>query len=178
MGQSTRQTRTSPPAAQKRTDVRVIGASLYLIPVQTRVPLKFGPETLTSVTCARVRIEIRDKDGRTAHGWGETPLSVQWAWPSTLSVAERQDAMIRFCKELTTALSQADVWGHPLEIGHSFLQTLLPALRLRFNEGADPSRRIPLLASLVCLSAFDIALHDAFGVLHDCLLYTSDAADE
>jgi hypothetical protein len=39
----------------KPTDIRVVGAALYFLPVRTRVPLKFGPETLTEVTCARVQ---------------------------------------------------------------------------------------------------------------------------
>jgi hypothetical protein len=64
------------PAIETRTDVRVVGAELYLLPVHTRVPLKFGAETLQTVTCARVRLQVRDRGGRTASGWGETPLSV------------------------------------------------------------------------------------------------------
>ena len=43
------------------TDVRPVAAALYFLPVQTRVPLKFGPETLTSVTCARVRLRVEDR---------------------------------------------------------------------------------------------------------------------
>ncbi|MEX0642040.1 MAG: hypothetical protein WD468_05035, partial [Pirellulales bacterium] len=125
------------PAVEKRTDIRVVGAALYLLPVHTRVPLKFGSETLTSVTCARVRLEVRDREGRTACGWGETPLSVQWAWPSALSSAERHESMVRFCKELVSAWSEIEAWGHPLEVGHHFIQTVLPALRLRFNDGLD-----------------------------------------
>ncbi|MGB6043897.1 MAG: hypothetical protein WBF93_12130, partial [Pirellulales bacterium] len=66
---------------RKATDVRVQSVALYFLPVQVRVPLKFGPETLTSVTCARAQVTVRDASGRTAAGWGETPLSVQWAWP-------------------------------------------------------------------------------------------------
>ena len=71
----------------RATDVRVKGTALYYLPVQTRVPLKFGPETLSSVTCARVELTVADSAGRTASGWGETPLSVQWGWPSALSSA-------------------------------------------------------------------------------------------
>ena len=48
------------------TDVRTIGAALYFLPVQTRMPLKFGRETVTSVTCARVRITVTDGRGRKA----------------------------------------------------------------------------------------------------------------
>jgi L-alanine-DL-glutamate epimerase-like enolase superfamily enzyme len=173
MEKSLRQNRAAAQVAEKRTDVRVVGASLYLLPVQTRVPLKFGPETLTSVTCARVSLEVCDRDGRTAQGWGETPLSVQWAWPSPLSSIERHDAMVRFCKELTSAWSECAEVGHPLEVGHQFLNTQLPGLRNRFNEGLESARRMPVLASLVCLSAFDIALHDAYGVLHDVNIYNT-----
>ena len=78
------------------TDTRVKGTTLYYLPVETRVPLKFGPETLSSVTCARVELTVADQAGRTASGWGETPLSVQWVWPSALSYAERHEVLKEF----------------------------------------------------------------------------------
>ena len=62
----------------KPSDVYPKGASLYFLPVETRVPLKFGTETLTHVTCARVCMRVEDTFGHAAEGWGETPLSVQW----------------------------------------------------------------------------------------------------
>ena len=63
---------------------QVTGVAVWFLPVTTRVPLKFGTEALTSVTCARVQITVRGVEGRSASGWGETPLSVQWVWPSAL----------------------------------------------------------------------------------------------
>jgi L-alanine-DL-glutamate epimerase-like enolase superfamily enzyme len=165
------QLRTVQRAAEKRTDVRVMGAELFLLPVRTRVPLKFGAETLESVTCARVRLHVCDRNGRTASGWGETPLSVQWAWPAELSLAERYDAMLTFCRTLASAWSVIDSWGHPIEVGDAFIQVVLPKLRQQFNDGRETRRRLPLLAALVCLSAFDIALHDAYGMLHDVPIY-------
>src|SRR5437868_8767125 len=102
----------------KATDVRATGAELFLLPVTTRMPLKFGPETLTIVTCARVKLIVCGRDGRNAEGWGETPLSVQWTWPSYLSFAERHDAMVEFCKRLARAWADADLWGHALEVGY------------------------------------------------------------
>jgi L-alanine-DL-glutamate epimerase-like enolase superfamily enzyme len=173
MASSLRKLGTVSPAVEARTDVRIIGAELYLLPVQTRVPLKFGAETLDSVTCARVRVHVRDRFGQTASGWGETPLSVQWAWPAELSWTERYDAMVRFCSELVVAWSGFDCWGHPIEVGHSFMQVALPAMRQQFNDGSDAAHRLPLLAGLVCLSAFDIALHDAYGMLHGVPTYTT-----
>lgn len=150
----------------KATDIQPVGAELRFLPVQTRVPLKFGPETLTTVTCARVRVRVADAAGRTAEGWGETPLSVQWVWPSSLPYAERHEALKQFCVDLTDLWASIRVRGHALEVGHEFLETVLPAFWRGFNQrhrrGAEP---MPWLAALVCTSAFDLATHDAFGQL-------------
>ena len=154
------------------TDVRPIGAELYFMPVQTRVPLKFGPETLTHVTCARVRLEVCDRRGRRAVGWGETPLSVQWVWPGALSYEERHGALRRLCVRLTDAWARFDVYGHPLEVGHAFIEGVLPQALSTLNaERGAAAEPMPWLAALVCCSAFDIALHDAYGVLHGRTVY-------
>ena len=110
------------------TDVRVVEVSLYLLPVQTRMPIKFGPEVLTHVTCARVKVTVAGSDGRTAYGWGETPLNVQWAWPNSMSYAVRHDRMVDFCREVSVAWTELDAVGHPLEIGSDFLTQQLPRL--------------------------------------------------
>ena len=66
------------------------------------------------------------------------------------------------------AWNDFQVSGHPLEIGHAF-QEVLSHLLLRFNQSrTDP---MPWLAALVCCSAFDIAVHDAYGLLHQCPVY-------
>jgi len=154
------------------TDVRPIGAELYFMPVQTRVPLKFGPETLTHVTCARVRLEVCDRRGRRAVGWGETPLSVQWVWPGALSYEERHGALRRLCVRLTDAWARFDAYGHPLEVGHAFIEGVLPQALSTLNaERGAAAEPMPWLAALVCCSAFDIALHDAYGVLHGRTVY-------
>jgi L-alanine-DL-glutamate epimerase-like enolase superfamily enzyme len=159
--------------------VRTGTVSLYFLPVETRVPLKFGPETLTYVTCARVRLQVYDEHGRVAEGWGETPLSVQWAWPSTLSYGERHEAMKHFCRMLVSAWSDFPGAGHPMEIGYDFQQQVLPGLLDALNQSrqaADPSGKVgpmPWLAALICCSAFDLALHDAYGVLHGVPVYST-----
>ncbi len=155
----------------KATDCRVVETELYLLPVTTRMPLKFGSETLTTVTCARVKLKVRGRDGRTDEGWGETPLSVQWAWPGELSFAERQNAMVDFCKRLANRWAGAALWGHPLEIGYQFQRKILHAMLEEFNQDRAPDSQMPYLAALICCSPFDIALHDAFGCLHEAPTY-------
>ncbi len=172
--------------ARKSTDCRVTGATLWFLPVQTRVPLKFGTEALTSVTCARVRLRVVGRDGRVAEGWGETPLSVQWVWPSLSPYAPRHDALKLFCEVLAHAWANFADWGHPLELGHDFTELLLPRLLDDFNASrlagggtgaAACPGEVPWLAALVCGSAFDLALHDAFGQLHRRPTYATYGAD-
>ena len=151
-------------------DVTCAGATLYFLPVTTRVPLKFGGETLTAVTCARVCMRVRDGKGRSATGWGETPLSVQWVWPGTLAYEERHQAMRLFCIRLVEAWARFEAAGHCLEVGHAFIETRLAELLENFNQDRA-GREMPWLAALVCCSAFDIALHDAYGVLHGTPVY-------
>src|SRR5262245_24533177 len=150
----------------RATDIRPIGAALFFLPVRTRMPLKFGPETLTQVTCARARITVAGRSGQTAEGWGETPLSVQWVWPSSISYEEREQALKQFCIEIAELWASLKEFGHPIELGHDFQQTVLPGWLKGFNQrhrrGKEP---MPWLAALVCCSVFDLATHDAYGQL-------------
>jgi L-alanine-DL-glutamate epimerase-like enolase superfamily enzyme len=157
----------------KPTDVRPVASALHFLPIKTRVPLKFGPEVTTQVTCARVRLTVRDATGRTADGWGETPLSVQWVWPSALPYEARHEALKQFCVDLNDAWATVEKAGHPTEVGHAFNDQVLPGLLERVNRGrgAGGLEPMPWLAALVCSSAFDLALHDAYGVLHGVPTY-------
>lgn len=153
----------------KPTDIRPVGARLFFLPVHTRMPLKFGPETVTYVTCARACVTVRDETGRTAKGWGETPLSVTWVWPSTLSYEDRHEAMKKFCEMLAASWAGWDRFGHPMEVGQDFIDEALPGLLEELNR--DRTEPMPWLGALVCCSVFDQALHDAYGRLHGCDIY-------
>lgn len=146
----------------KATDVQIIGAEMYVLPVRTRMPIKFGAEVVTWANCARVRVTVVGRDGRRASGWGETPLSAQWAWPGHLSHTERDQRMREFCAVLAQDWVRQGQWGHPMELGADFQKSRLDALMGEFNhaQGGEP---MPHLAALVCLSAFDLAVHDAYG---------------
>ncbi|MGC8743517.1 MAG: enolase C-terminal domain-like protein [Verrucomicrobiia bacterium] len=147
----------------KPTDIQVRETALYLIPIKTRVPLKFGTETLTSVTCARVRVTVSDSRGNKAIGWGETPLSVQWVWPSQISYDERHKSLIEFCKLLAREWRLFPEKGHPLELGNDFIKFRLLPLLEQFNQNRQ--EKMPYLAALLCCSPFDIAIHDGYGNL-------------
>ena len=131
--------------------------TLDFIPVTMRLPLKFGAETIHSIQVAHVELEAYGAMGR-----GETPLSVAWAWPSELPFASREQAMMDFCRLLAGYYPQPGVSDDdPMTIGYSFLEATLSKLLQEFN--AKRTASMPYLAALICASAFDIALHDAYG---------------
>ena len=156
---------------QLATDVSVESLSVSYLPVQMRMPLKFGAESISQATTIRVAATVRDADGKRAVGWGETPLAVTWAWPSqTLSYQERLDVLTAFCNALGDRWANHTIAGHPLEIGHAFVENELPRVLAEFNQN-HPSDPIPHLAALIATSAFDIATHDAYGMLHQIDIY-------
>ena len=145
----------------KNSDIRIREVALYFLPVHTRVPLKFGSQVLSRVVCARARVVVEDRLGRTSEGWGETPLSVAWVWPSILSWEDREDRMRDFCLQLARALKDFDQSGHPLEFGDTFQRNRLGQLLEEANHGQPEP--MPHLAALVCHSSFDLAIYDAFA---------------
>ncbi len=146
------------------TTIQVREAALYFLPIRTRVPLKFGTEVVTSVTCARARVRVSGGSGGLVEGWGETPLSVQWVWPSSTPYEERHQALRDFTAIIAEAWAGCGHQGHALEIGYRFLEEVLPGLLRSFNlnerDGREP---MPHLAALVCASVLDQAVHDAYG---------------
>jgi L-alanine-DL-glutamate epimerase-like enolase superfamily enzyme len=153
-----------------KNNVQIDSVSVIYLPVEMRMPLKFGAESVSSVTCIRVAVTVAGAEGRVATGWGETPLSVTWAWPSaTLTYQQRYDAMVEFCRVLAEAWVASDVTGHPIEIGHAFIEKTMPDLLATFNQDRDEP--LPHLAALIAVSAFDLATHDAYGIFHDVDIY-------
>lgn len=128
--------------------------SLDLIPVKMRLPLKFGAETIDSIKIAHVELEAYG-----AKGIGETPLSVAWSWPSQRSFIEREEIMCDFCRFLSE--NYPEPHAHPMTEGKVFLDDILPVLHAKFND--EKNTNMPHLAALICASAFDIAVHDAYG---------------
>jgi len=124
----------------KSTDVRVVATALHFLEVTNRIPLKFGPETTTEVTCARVRVRVADRSGRTADGWGETPLNVQWVWPSSLPYAVRHERLKAFLLPTRRRLGEISRGRPPGGGGYDFKEHRLGGLRGRGGPGGRGQR--------------------------------------
>lgn len=155
----------------KSSDVRVVDVCVHFLPLEFRLPLKFGAETVTRAVTMRVGMRVEGRDGRRAEGWGETPLSVTWVWPSSLSYDEREGALKSLCLDVAGAWRGFGEWGHPMEVGYGFLEGALPGCLKGLNGRRAGKEQAPWLSALVCASPFDIALHDAYGNLHGAPVY-------
>jgi hypothetical protein len=153
-------------------ECKVTKVTLYFLSVKTRVPLKFGAETLESAEVARVAIEVEGASGKKAVGWGETPLSAPWAWPSSLEVGVRTEVMKETCRQIGGAIESAAFVGHPMDIGSVILETILPQVIGQINKDRGEHEKMPHLAGLICSSPFDIAIHDAYGTLNSRDIYS------
>ena len=125
------------------------------IPVKLRLPLKFGSETIGSLKVVHVELAAYGASGR-----GETPLSAAWAWPGKESFSFREEMMSSFCLFLAEHFPSPS--ADPMTAGYLFLTEKLSSLLAEFNARNRCS--MPHLAALICLSAFDIAMHDAWGI--------------
>ena len=129
--------------------------SVQFIPVKMRLPLKFGAEVIDSIQIAHVELQAYGKTGM-----GETPLSVGWSWPGSLSFSYREKVMLDFCRVLEKEYSINEEVD-PMTGGYEFLNCRLEEIRTEFNHLHQTE--MPHLAALICASAFDIAMHDAFA---------------
>lgn len=128
-----------------------------------RTPIKFGGVALDKVTLLNVIITVEGT--AVATGFGSMPLGNVWAWPSkTLSYGETLAGMKAAAERVAAIYRGCKLSGHPVEITH----TLEPVL---LEESFDAAPGLPMLAALVVGSAFDAALHDAYGKLHGLNCY-------
>jgi len=147
----------------RSTDITIRDCSFVYEDFQYRTPIKFGGVALDKATVLNVDLVVETRDGKVAKGHGSMPLSNVWAFPSrTLEYSATLGAMKELASRFHAISASAKESGHAVDLGHAlesrYLACLAPAashLKL-----AEP---IPTLAALVVASAFDAAIHDAYG---------------
>ncbi len=143
------------------TDVRIRAASFGFRDFRYRTPLKFGGVPVTEVTLLNVTMTVETGAGAVAEGFGSMPLGNVWAWPSKeWTYAQTLGFMKRIAEKVSKGYAGCKLVGHPIRIAHE--------LEKQFG-GLDTNA--PRLATLVVASAFDAALHDAYGKVHGLNCY-------
>jgi L-alanine-DL-glutamate epimerase-like enolase superfamily enzyme len=163
--------------ATKSTDIRIRDVSFDYEDFHYRAPLKFGGVAIDRVTLLNVHSVIEGAAGRTAKGFGSMPLGNVWSFPSkVLGYDDTLRAMKALTERLARITADCKESGHPIDLGW----TLEPAYLKTTDEVSRQLgllEPIPKLCTLVVASAFDAAVHDAYGKLHGLNCYHTYGAD-
>src|SRR5262245_14409471 len=155
------------------TDIRIRDIRLAYEDYLYRAPIKFGGVAVDRVTLLNVHADVETRAGKVARGFGSMPRGNVWASPSrAMSYQQTLDAMKAVAELVADIYRRHAEYGHPIDITwaaeHDCIKRAGDVGR-RLNV-ADP---IPVLATLVCASPFDAALHDAFGKAHGLNCYST-----
>jgi L-alanine-DL-glutamate epimerase-like enolase superfamily enzyme len=142
-----------------------------------RAPYKFGGVPVDRATILNVNVTVRSRDGKTAKGFGSMPLGNVWSFPSReMPYATTLGAMRSLAERIAKITREYKEYGHPIDINTAIEPAYLKA-------AAEVSRELKLLAPIpklctqVTASAFDAAIHDAFGKLHNRSSYQTYGRD-
>jgi L-alanine-DL-glutamate epimerase-like enolase superfamily enzyme len=148
------------------TDIQVLEAQAYFQAAEPRGGFKFGNVVAGDLTLCHVRVRVANRRGAVADGWGAIFLSHYWAYPDPAVTPATKDALMRqVVGAICARVSEYRDFAHPLAI---FLE-LEPELATLGNPTGATS--LPPLATLVCASPVDAALHDAFGRVNGIASY-------
>jgi L-alanine-DL-glutamate epimerase-like enolase superfamily enzyme len=161
----------------KPTDIRIDEVVHGYEDYVYRAPYKFGGRVVDRVTLLNVHCRVTTRNGQTAWGFASMTMGNMWASPSaTMSYDATLEAMKALASRIARLTGDCREIGHPLDIAHVLEPECLKAAAEVSAERklAEP---IPKLCALVVGSAFDAALHDAFGKVHRRNVYETYGAD-
>ena len=142
-----------------------------------RSPIKFGGVALDRVTLLNVECVVGDPAGQTARGFGSMPLGNVWSFPSRrLDYNATLNAMKTLAGRIREILLSCDLWGHPIVLAHQ-LEPHFEQAATEVTHTLNLVEPIPRLCTMVVASAFDAAVHDAYGKLHGLNCYHTYGAD-
>jgi L-alanine-DL-glutamate epimerase-like enolase superfamily enzyme len=145
----------------RTTDITIRHVESSFEDYSYRTPIKFGGVALDKVKILNVTMTVESRGGKVGKGFGSMPLGNVWAWPSrSLTYDQTLAGMQQLASSAASLYATCDLTGHPIDISHALEPKLLA------TPAPCVPEPMPALAKLVVGSAYDAALHDAFGKLH------------
>ena len=148
----------------RATDIRIDDVSYGFEDYLYRAPYKFGGREVDRVTILNVHCLAHTMAGRSAKGFGSMTLGNVWSFP-TLPYDVTLGAMKALAGRIRRITANWSEPGHPIEINTALEPAYLEAAT-EVSRELRLAAPIPKLCTLVTASAFDAALHDAFGKAH------------
>lgn len=161
----------------KPTDIRIEAIEYSYEDFLYRTPIKFGGVAVDRATVLNVKSRVRTAGGKTASGFGSMPLSNVWAFPSkTMTYDQTLAAMKALTEKIAKLTADCQEMGHPIDLTWSLEPAYMKAAD-EVSKRLGLTESIPPLCTLVVGSAFDAALHDAFGKAHGLNCYKTYGPD-
>jgi len=158
-------------AAFRKNEIRVQDVTIDYEHYKYRTPIKFGGHVVDSAAVLNVHCAVKTGDGRAARGFGSMPLGNIWSFPSsTMSNETTLGAMQSLASEIAKVIRGYQEFGHPIDINWALDPLFLKAAS-DVSERLHLVEPVPKLCTLVTASAFDAAIHDAFGKAHGLNCY-------
>lgn len=155
----------------KTTDIRIDEITYDYEDFQYRTPIKFGGTALDRATILNVECAVYSVAGKSARGFGSMSLGNVWSFPSrVLSYDQTLAAMKALIERIAGITAEFKQAGHPIDLTWALEPTYHQAAE-EVSKGLALAEPIPILCTMVAASAFDAALHDAFGKLHGLNCY-------
>jgi len=152
----------------KNSKITVTEVEFEKFPFIYRSPLKFGGRVVKDVTVFRTTLTMEDKTKKKiAYGMGEMTMGTAWAWPSKILTPEQVlRIVIGLAEKIAQAATSLDPAGHPIALATQ-LKVIAKQQAVELATAMKLTEPIPDLAVALAMSSTDIAMHDAFGRLHN-----------
>jgi L-alanine-DL-glutamate epimerase-like enolase superfamily enzyme len=159
------------------SDIRVEDLTFNYEEFLYRAPYKFGGVPVDRATILNVNVAAQTRDGKTAKGFGSMPLGNVWSFPSReMPYSATLNAMKSLAERIAKITSGHKEFGHPIDINVALEPEYLKAAA-EISKALALAAPIPKLCALVTASAFDAAIHDAFGKIHNRSCYQTYGRD-
>lgn len=150
----------------RQTDIRIEDLSFSYEEFLYRAPYKFGGVPVDRATILNVNVVVKTSGGKMAKGFGSMPLGNVWSFPSRdMDYSTTLGAMKALAERINKLTADYKEYGHPIDLNVSLEPEYLKAAA-EVSKELKLTAPIPKLCTLVTASAFDAAIHDAFGKLH------------
>ncbi len=167
-------TRRRPSSSSRPTDIRIVSVDHQFEEFRYRAPYQFGGRSVDRVTVLNVNCRVQTTGGKEAWGFGSMTLGNAWAFPA-VPHEPGLAAMKALADALQPVTAACDERGHPID--------LFRALEPEYLRGAATVSAaltlptpVPKLCALVVASAFDAAIHDAYGKAFGVSVYDTYGA--
>jgi L-alanine-DL-glutamate epimerase-like enolase superfamily enzyme len=149
--------------AAKPTDIRIEDVNYSYEDYIYRTPIKFGGSVLDRATIVNVNCTVRTVGGKVSKGFGSMPMGNVWSFPShTMSYDTTLGAMKALAARISKITAGCKETGHPIDLNVALEPAYLQAAA-EVSKQLDLKEPMPKLCTIVTASAFDAAVHDAYG---------------